>query len=183
MATIDIFAEETQQKGIGKVWDGAATMSRVLKVLFVIAAVIVLANVVLENPVVLFANATATLVGPWAPQSLTGDEIALLRKAKTETALSEPEVEALAKQFQAWASEVDARAKVQLPAQPAKDLRASVVKKTKLAQVHRHNRLEHEARAAVRRTKHGRRHMRHEQYVLADDWFARWSERHFGRLY
>jgi hypothetical protein len=187
MATIDISAEEPQQQGTGKVWDRAATTSRALKILIVIAAAIVFANVVVGNPVVLFANATASLVGPWAPQSLTGDEIALFRKAtyQAETVPSGPDIEALAKQFQAWAAEVDARAQVKLPGQPAKDLRASVVQKTKSVQVQRHNRPEHKARPAVRRTKHARRQMRREQYALVHDWFApaRWRDRHFGWLY
>jgi hypothetical protein len=184
MATVDNSAENPQQHRVGKVWDRAAITSRALRILFVIAAVIISANVVAGNPMVLFANATASLVGPWEPESLKGDEIALLRKARTETALSGPEVEALTEQFQTWAAEVDARAHVQLPAQRAKDIRASVAKKTKLAQVSGHNRLGHQARAMVRRTKHARRHVRHGQYVLADDWwFARWSERQFGGLY
>lgn len=180
MATIDISAEEPQQQGIGKVWDRAATTSRALKVLFVIAAVIVFANVVVGNPVVLFANATASLVGPWAPQSLTSEEIALLRKStyQTEPALSGSEVEALARQFQAWAAEVDARAQVQLPGQPpAKDLGAQV----RAPQTHGHIRPAHTRRGDLRHPKNARRQATRHQYALAYEWLEPidWSER-FG---
>jgi hypothetical protein len=79
-------AEEPEQPGIGKAWDRAVIASRILKtsILVVTAAAIVFAMV--KNPIVLFANATASLVGTSAPQSGTGQL------------------------FQAWAAKQDARA-------------------------------------------------------------------------
>jgi hypothetical protein len=81
-------AEEPEQPGIGKAWDRAVNSSRILKtsILVVTAAAIVFAILSVGNPIVLFANATASLVGTSAPQSGTGQ------------------------QFQAWAAKRDARA-------------------------------------------------------------------------
>lgn len=188
MVAIDIFPEEPEQQGIGKIWSRVAITSRTLKGLFVIAAAIVFVNFIFGNPMVLFANATAPVVGQLAAPSLTGDEIALFRKAarQAEDELSGAEVQALTTQFQAWAAGVDARAQVQLPGQPATDhLRTTVVTKTKTAQIDRHNRPQHKARSAVRRIKHTRRHKRQKDYVRALDWFAptRWPERHFVWLF
>ena len=80
-------AEEPEQPGIGKAWDRAVIASRILKtsISVVTAAAIVFAILSVGNPIVLFANATASLVGTSAPQSGTGQ------------------------QFQAWAAKQDAR--------------------------------------------------------------------------
>jgi hypothetical protein len=123
MATIDISPEDLEQQGFGKIWNRAAITSKVLTVLFAIAAAVIFASLVVGNPMVLFANATASVVGQPAPQPLTGDEIALFHKAayQTEHELSRPEVEALTTQFQAWAAEADAKAQVQPPGQAATD--------------------------------------------------------------
>lgn len=189
MATIDIFPQEPEQQGVGKIWDRAAITSQTLTVLFAIAAATVLANFVVGNPMALFASATASMVGQTAPPALTGDEIALFREAahQAEVKLSKAKVQALTTRFQAWAAEVDAKAQVQLPGQPATDhLRTAIVTTTKSARIHRHNRPQHKARSAVRRTQHARRHKRQKQYARPLDWFAstRGSERpqtNFGR--
>jgi hypothetical protein len=67
-------AEEPEPPDTGKVWDRAAVSSRILKtsILFVTAAAIGFAILSVGNPIVLFANATAPLVGISAPQSGTG---------------------------------------------------------------------------------------------------------------
>ena len=80
-------AEEPEQPGIGKAWDRAVIASRILKtsISVVTAAAIVFAILSVGNPVELFANATASLVGTSAPQSGTGQL------------------------FQAWAAKQDAR--------------------------------------------------------------------------
>ena len=176
MAIFYFSAEQPEQRGIG-IWDRATTVSQTLKVLFAIAAAIIIANFVAGNPLVLLANATASVVGQPAPQPLTSDEIALFRKAtyQTEPELSRAEVHALATRFQAWAAEADAREQVQ----PAKDLRTAIVTQPKSAQIN-HRRPQHKARSAVHHTKHAGRHKRQKQYAQALDWFAptNWSVRH-----
>jgi len=79
MATSDLspllydHTEETDQADILKAWDRAVIASRILKtgILFVTAAAIVFAVLSAGNPLVLFANATASLVGASAPQDGT----------------------------------------------------------------------------------------------------------------
>ena len=81
-------AEELEPPDIGKAWDRAVISSRILKtsILAVTAAVIVFAILSMGNPIVLFANATASLVGASVPQSGAGQL------------------------FEAWAAKQDARA-------------------------------------------------------------------------
>jgi hypothetical protein len=84
-------AEEPEQPDIEKAWNRAVIASRILKtrILVVAAAAIVfavLAGLLVGNPIVLLANATASLVGTSAPQSGSAQE------------------------FQAWAAKQDARA-------------------------------------------------------------------------
>ena len=189
VATIDIFSEEPEQQGVGKIWYKATITSQTLTILFAIAAATLFANFVAGNPMALFATATASMIGQTAPPALTGDEIALFREAahQAEVKLSKAKVQALTTRFQAWAAEVDAKAQVELPGQPATDhLRTAIVTTTKSAQIHGHNRPQHKARSAVRRTQHARRHKRQKQYARPLDWFAatRGSERpqtNFGR--
>jgi hypothetical protein len=131
--------EEPDQSGIGKAWNRAVISSRTLKtsILVVVAAAIVFAVLLVGNPIVLFANATASLVGfqawaakqdaraqtptiaaqalpPTAREAPTRDEIAAALKAATQdqTEISHPPAEALFKEFQAWAAEQDGRAQV-----------------------------------------------------------------------
>jgi hypothetical protein len=133
-------AEEPEQPGIGKAWDRAAVSSRNLKtsILVVTAAVIVFAILSVGNPIVLFANATASLVGTTAPQSGTGQSTQAIQSTASAQALppaardaptrdeivaafntahqsqteNQPPAEVLFQQFQAWATEQDARAQV-----------------------------------------------------------------------
>jgi hypothetical protein len=141
-------AEEPEQPGIGKAWDRAAISSRILKtsVLFVTAAPIFFAVLLVENPTVLFANATASLAGTLAPQDGTGqsmptiqstagaqalaptareaptrDEIAAAFKTavQSQTEDGQPPAEALLKQFQAWAADEETRDEVTAAFEPA----------------------------------------------------------------
>jgi hypothetical protein len=84
---LSVQAEEPEQPGIGKTWDRAAIASRILKtsISVVTAAAIVFAILSVGDPIELFANATASLLGTSAPQSGTG------------------------RLFQAWAAKQDAR--------------------------------------------------------------------------
>ena len=134
-------AEEPEQPGIGKAWDRAVISSRILKtsILVVTAAAIVFAILAVGNPIALFANATASLVGISAPQSGTGQSTPAVQSTSSAQAspaardaptraeivaafnnanqsqaeIRQPPAEALLKQFQAWAIEQDARAQVQ----------------------------------------------------------------------
>src|SRR6266702_8084078 len=146
--------EEPEQAGILKAWDRAVIASRILKIgiLIVTAAAIVFAVLSMGNPSVLFANATAFLVGTSAPQdgtgqsiptiqptadaqalpptaseAPTGEEIAAAFKttSHSETEIREPTAEALLKQFQAWAAEEDSQAQVR-PEQSVQDAQAQV---------------------------------------------------------
>ena len=80
-------AEECEPPATGKVWYRAAISSRNLKtsILVVTAAAIVFAILSVGDPIVLFANATASLLGTSESQSGTGQL------------------------FQAWAAKQDAR--------------------------------------------------------------------------
>jgi hypothetical protein len=152
-------------------------------ILFVTSA-IVLAVLSAGNPLALFANATASILGSSA--ALTSDEIALFSKtgSQTETEISKPAAEALFKQFQVWAAAEDARARVQpsgqqppgngLPSPGVKHARSEV----RPPQTHRPA---HTARREVRLAKHARHQVRYRRYALAH-WAAPigWSERHFA---
>ena len=167
-----------------------------------VAAAIVLAVISAGNPLVMFANATASLVGTPAPHALTSDEITLFRKAanQTETEIGEPPAEALFRKFQAWAAEADRSGLVpdckagaaaqfrqlghNVEAQVMQNARAEV----RSRQMRRHTRPEHKARAEVRRARHDRRQVRHRPHPPAHDWFAQnaptgWSGRQLGWLY
>ena len=148
MATSDLspllsdHTEETDQADILKAWDRAVIASRILKtgILFSTAAAIVFAVLWAGNPLVLFASATASLVGasasqdgtdqlvptiqsaadarvlpPTARDALKGEEIAAAPEVadQSQTEIRQPLVEDLLKQFQAWAAEEDARAQVE----------------------------------------------------------------------
>ena len=141
-------AEEPEQPGI-EAWDRAVIASPILKasILVVAAAAISFAIVSVGNPLMLFANATASLVATSAPQDGTGqptptiqatagaqdlpptardaptrDEIAAAFKTAGQTEaqaeIRPAPTEPLINQFQAWAAEEDARADVR-PAQDA----------------------------------------------------------------
>lgn len=147
-------ADQPGQQGIGKARDRAVTSSRALKasILIATATAIGIAVLWLGNPVALFADVTASLVGnsgfrPGTDQStpaiqLTADTQALPPAAKDaptrdeiaasdppgqdQAGKSEPPPEALFRQFQAWAADQDALARVG-PVEPVQDAPAPVV--------------------------------------------------------
>ena len=128
--------EQPEQPVIGK--DRAVISSRIVKtsILVVTAAAIVFAIVSVENPLVLFENAMASLFAtstppddtgqsmpiiqstadaqalpPAASEAPTGGEIAVASKTadQGQTEARQPPAEVLLNQFQAWAAEEDAR--------------------------------------------------------------------------
>jgi hypothetical protein len=158
MATNDLIplflsdpAQELEKPDIGRARDVAGISKRILKtsILVVAAAAIVFPVLSVRNPAVLFANATASLVGTLAPdgtgqpmptiqstvlaqalpptatEAPTGDEIAATFKSapQNQTEISQPPAESLFEQFRAWAAEQDARARVS-PVQPVQDAQA-----------------------------------------------------------
>jgi hypothetical protein len=168
MATNDLIplvfsdhTEEPQQLRIGKAWDRAAISSRILKTSFLVvtASAILFVGLLVDNPRALFANATASLVGPSAPHSgpaqstpiiqLTADAQALPPTAReapadaenaaairtayqSQTEIRQPpaSASALFKEYRAWAAEEDVRAQVR-PVQTVQDARAQVVQNTR----------------------------------------------------
>jgi flagellar biosynthesis GTPase FlhF len=140
-------AEQHDQPGTGK--DRAVMSSRIVKtsILVVTAAAIVFAILAVGNPLVLFANAMASLVAtstpqddtgqsmpsiqstadaqalpPTASEAPTGGEIAVASKTadQGQTEIRQPPADVLLNQFQAWAAEADARPQVR-PVQPVQE--------------------------------------------------------------
>ena len=140
-------SEEPEQPVIGK--DRAVMSSRIVKtsILVVTAAAIVFAILAVGNPLVLFANAMASLVAtstpqddtgqsmpsiqstadaqalpPAASEAPTGGEIAVASKTadQGQTEIRQPPADVLLNQFQAWAAEADARPQVR-PVQPVQE--------------------------------------------------------------
>jgi hypothetical protein len=169
------YAEEFEQPGMGKAWDGAAISSRILKMSVLAVAAMAIAILWLGNPVALFANVTASLVGttalqpgigqstpaiqstaqalpPAATDAPTREEIAApvepANRIKAEN--SEPPAEDVLKQFQTWAAEEDTRAPV-VPVQPVQSVQPAQVVQDDQAQV------EEDARAPVRHVQRHRR--------------------------
>jgi flagellar biosynthesis GTPase FlhF len=133
-------AEQHDQPGTGK--DRAVMSSRIVKtsILVVTAAAIVFAILAVGNPLVLFANAMASLVAtstpqddtgqsmpsiqstadaqalpPTASEAPTGGEIAVASKTadQGQAEIRQPPADVLLNKFQAWAAEADARPQVQ----------------------------------------------------------------------
>jgi hypothetical protein len=148
-------ADEPEQQGIGKAWNRAFIVPRVLKasILVATAAAIGIAILSVGNPVTLFADVTASVVEksalqPGTDQSTptiqsTADAQALPPTAKnaptrgesaaasepagqSQAENSEPSSEILFMQFQAWAAEKDAHAQVG-PVQSVQDAPEQVV--------------------------------------------------------
>ena len=166
------YAEEFEQPGMGKAWDGAAISSRILKMSVLAVAAMAIAILWLGNPVALFANVTASLVDmtalqPGAGQSTpaiqstaqalpptptdapTREEIAApVEQMRAES--SEPRAEDVLKQFQTWAAEEDTRAPV-VPVEPVQPVQPVQVVQDDQAQV------EEDARAPVRHVQRHRR--------------------------
>jgi hypothetical protein len=176
--------EEPEQPVIGKAWHRAAISSRILKmsILVVTAAAIVFAIRLVGNPLVLFTNATASLVATSAPQdgadqsmpigqsavgvqalpptareAPTGAEIAAAFNSahQRQTENPQPPAEAVFKQFQAWAAEEDAQVR---PAPSVQDAQPQV--QDDQARVVN-------ARAEVRPVKNARAHVRSEHNARA----------------
>lgn len=155
MATTDpipLLLAAHHQRGVGRGGHRAVVIASCI--LFAAGAAIVFTVLSVGNPLVLFANATASVSGESAPQDGTGQQMPIVQstsggqasaptaeealksddsdaafKTAGETEIREPPAEALLKQFQAWATEEDARAQVQPvqpvePVQPIQDARA-----------------------------------------------------------
>jgi hypothetical protein len=149
---------EESQPVIGKAWDIAAISSRILKtsILVLTAAALVFAIRLVGNPLVLFTNATTSLVATSAPQDGTGQSMPIIQSTADTQPLPptasvgptddeidatlktadqsqadppQPSPEALLNQFQAWAAEEDAQAQVG-PVQPVQDPQAQLVQTT-----------------------------------------------------
>jgi hypothetical protein len=139
--------DQYERQGIGTARDRSGTWSRVFKATALIVAATAIGVAALSgNPVALFAEVTASLVDNLGLQSATvpptptiqaaadaqavpaaaqdrptRDEIAAAEPAgQDQTERSEPPPEALFRQFQAWATEKDARTDV-APVQPLQD--------------------------------------------------------------
>ena len=190
-------AEESEQPEIGKAWDTAVISSRILKasILGATAAAIVFAILSVGNPVLLFANAAAFLVATSAPQDSTdhstpiihstagaqalpptaseaptGDETAATvgTADQKQTEIRQPPAETLLSQFQAWAANEDARAKVR-PVQPVQDAQSQPVQdaRPQIRPVQRHRQLRRvqDARAEIRAEKNLRAKVRRKHYA------------------
>ena len=190
-----VLTDEPDQQGIGKAWDPAVIWPRLLNatILVATATAITIAILSVGNPVALFADVTASVadnsaVQPGTDQATptvqsTADAKALPLTAKDApsrvemAAASEPAAqhqpengelspEALFREFQAWAAEQDAQAKVAVqqpvqdaPAKAAENARVSL----RLMHKHRHAKPVHNARAEMRLAQHPRKKVRREQ--------------------
>jgi hypothetical protein len=156
MATNDvILLLSDRAEGVGT-WNTAPISSRILKtsILVAPAAAMMLAILLVGNPLALFANATASLIGTSSPDdgaarsmpiigSTAGAQYYLLAPEmerptrdniaaafntayQSQTETHQPPAEALIKQFQAWAGEEDARSRAE-PVQPAQDAAAQAL--------------------------------------------------------
>jgi len=159
MATNDLIplfladpVEQPEQPDTGKAWDIAVISSLILKtsILLITAASIVFAILSVGNPLVFFANVTASPVAISAPQDRTGQSMPIIQSAagaqalpptaseaptrveiaaafKTDdqspTEIGQPPAEDLLNKFQAWAADKNARAQVR-PVQPVQDAQA-----------------------------------------------------------
>ena len=166
------YAEEFEQPGMEKAWDGAAISSRILKMSVLAVAAMAIAILWLGNPIALFANVTASLVDISAFQSGTGQSTPAIQSTaqalpptatdtptREEVAApvnqmnaqnNEPPAEDLLKQFQTWAAEEDTRAPV-VPVEPVQPVQPVQVVQDDQAQV------EEDARAPARHMQKHRR--------------------------
>jgi hypothetical protein len=203
MATTDLIplflaAQEPHQRGIGRGGHRAVVIASCI--LFAAGAAIVFTVLSAGNPMALFTKATASVWGESAPQDGTGRQMPIVQstpggqalaptaeepfknddsdaalKTAGETEIREPPAEALLKQFQAWATEEDARAQVQPvqpvePGQPIHDARADGVQNARAevrpVQEHGQIRSDHTA-PQVRSEQKTRARVRSEQYARA----------------
>ena len=146
-------SEHADEPDFEKAWDRAVISSRILKMSILVVTASVIAILLVENPVALFADVTASLVNisalqpgtdqstptiqstagtqalpPTARGAPTREEIAAAFETahQSQTEISQPLAEALFNQFQAWAAEEDAQAPVG-SVQPVQDAQAQVV--------------------------------------------------------
>jgi hypothetical protein len=191
-------AEEPEQRRIGKAWDRAVISSRILNtsILVVTAAAIVFAILSMGNPLVLFANGTASLIATSAPHDGTGQSMPIMQSTtgalalpptaseaptryeiasafktaeQVQAEIRRPPVEALLNQFQAWAAEEDAQAQDR-PIQPLQDVQARPVQDTQAHVVQKQRQVrpvQNARRAEARPVQNGRAKVRREQHARA----------------
>jgi hypothetical protein len=179
-------SEHADEPDFEKAWDRAVISSRILKMSILVVTASVIAILLVENPVALFANVTASLVNisalqpgpdqstptiqstagtqalpPTATDAPARDEIAAAFQPadQSQTEASQPPAEALFKQFQAWSAEQNARAPVG-SVQPVQDAQAEVAQnapaRVRPVQTHRQVRPLQNPRAKVRREQNAR---------------------------
>jgi hypothetical protein len=185
---LPLFLAEHDEPDVGKIWDRTVISSRILKTSILVVAASVIAILLVENPVALFANVTALLVDKLALLPLTGQSTPTIQSTSAATARnepardeivatfepdqsqteSEPPAAALFRQFQAWAAEKDAQAQVG-PGQPVQ-ADPAVVAQNAPAKVAEN------ARAPVRQKY---RQVRPVQNARAEMWPVHWDG--FGR--
>jgi hypothetical protein len=186
-------SEHADEPDFEKAWDRAVISSRILKTSILVVTASVIAILLVENPVALFANVTASLVNisalqpgtdhstptiqstagtqalpPTATDAPTRDEIAAAFEPadQSQTEVSQPPAEALFKQFQAWSAEQNARAPVG-PVRPVQDAPAQVVQNAppQVRPVQKHRQVRHmqNARAEIRREQNPRAKVQREE--------------------
>ena len=190
-------SEHADEPDFEKAWDRAVISSRILKMSILVVTASVIAILLVENPVALFANVTASLVNisalqpgtdqstptiqstagtqalpPTARGAPTREEIAAAFETahQSQTEISQPLAEALFNQFQAWAAEEDARAPVG-SVRPVQDAQAQVVQnapaQVRPVQKHRQVQRVQNAPAEIRPERHPRAKVRREQNARA----------------
>src|SRR3974390_63480 len=176
-----VLTDEPDQQGIGKAWDRAVIWPRLLNATILVATAIAITIAILSvgNPVALFADVTASVADNSAVQPGTDPSTPTVQSTADVKALPPPErdarsrvemaaasepaaqhqpengelsSEALFREFQAWAAEQDAQAKVTVqhavydaPAKAAENARVSL----RLMHKHRHAKPVHNARAEM----------------------------------
>ena len=190
-------SEHADEPDFEKAWDRAVISSRILKMSILVVTASVIAILLVENPVALFANVTASLVNisalqpgtdqstptiqstagtqalpPTARDAPARDEIAAASEPadQSQTEIHQPSAEDLFKQFQAWSAEEDARAPVG-SVQPVQDAQAQVVQnapaQVRPVQKHRQVQRVQNAPAEIGPERHPRAKVRREQNARA----------------
>lgn len=186
-------SEHADEPDFEKAWDRAVISSRILKTSILVVTASVIAILLVENPVALFANVTTSLVNilalqpgtdqstptiqstvgtralpPTATDARTREKIAAAFEPtdQSQTEVSQRPAEGLFKQFQAWSAEQNARARVE-PVQPVQVAPAQVVQnappQVRPAQKQRQVRRVQNARAEIRTVQKPRARVRPEQ--------------------
>jgi hypothetical protein len=197
---LPFFLAAERMQGIGKAWDGAVISTRILRasILVATATAIGIAFLSAGDRVTLSADVAASLVDKSAPppdtdqssttvqstadaqalppsakEAPTRDEIVAAPESVGQSQMedSEPSSEVLFRQYQAWAAEKDAQARVgqvqsvqDAPAQVAENARVPL----RPMQKHRHVLPVHSARAEIRPVQNPRRKVRPEQAQVQD---------------